>query len=299
MPTKDQPQGKKVTLDDLDHALKGGQRETLTGKFIDTKNASVQLLAGIPEHVQGTLYIYVSGLARRESSTPYLYPSNGAATSYKLYERGIIKDAPCVSFAGPTQWRRTVNFGQELDQQCLDMVYKEVVRKNPLAKIVIIGVCIGATTVLNYLANPEIGGAEKFSHLDSVILQSPYISFDEVTKHMSNKYMPTGLKWLLPSVFQRWFINAKTDQTKEQVLGTYNKIPKHVKVFTCYLKGCWVCDVENIDATKARLTSQLAQTPEFFESTGPGVQHGRLFSHEPTQQAIRGFLQKHKLDHKV
>jgi len=294
----------KLSIDDIDQAIKTGNRTNLNGRYTAMADKSVKLVSDIPSGVTGTLYIYVSGLAGRSSSAPYQHPSNGAATVYKLFERGIIKNAPCVSFAGPTQYRRTVNFGQELDQECLNMVYEEVVKRNPQAKIVFLGVCIGATTILNYLAGP-LGGIEKFSHLHAVVLESPYISFNEVVRHMGNSYLPFGLKWLLPAVFKQWFINAKTDISSTQILKSYKNIPTNVKMFISCLKNDAVCSRQNIEKIKKSLDGNLQEPVQVFdcpavyqyEGTTKTAKHGRLFGISENQTAITDFLKNHELDH--
>jgi len=91
---------------------------------------------GVPPEGTETVIINVPPYTGSYTSAPYKYHgANAYITHYGLINRMI--HAPCVTFDAPVNYRQTFNFGQELDQKCLNKVCKEAVRNNPNALIVL------------------------------------------------------------------------------------------------------------------------------------------------------------------
>ena len=76
---------------------------------------------------------------------------------------------PVVTFDFPDN-PETFNFGQTRDQHYLDLVYKEIIKQNRDIKITLVGICRGALTILNYLANKT---NREVSNIKAVILDEP------------------------------------------------------------------------------------------------------------------------------
>jgi len=264
------------------------------------------IIGGIPSGVTGTIVIYVAGFSGQHSHAPKLYPVNSVHTVHKMYEKGIIDNVYTISYSGPHQDRKTFNYGQELDQICLNRVYELTVQQNPDAKIVLFGISAGATIILNYLARQNYGAvtnAGRFAQVKAVILESPAISFDEVIESLKySDYIwgqfPRGCKWLLPVLYHNWFVNFKPGKSSDEILTTYKHIPTHINIFLGSLEHDQVAD-RNATARIYFELNRDGRRVTSYEYLGKEAQHGRLGGHTKYQDAVKQFLLANGLDHIV
>ena len=315
MPTQDVvAPADKLSLSELCDRIT--KREVVNGRYVDTTEKdsktsikvadaperAAKIVNSIPENVEGTIVIYVAGFSGEHSHAPKLYPVNSVHTVHRMYEKGMLNNVYTVAYSGPHQDRKTFNYGQELDQVCLDRVYKITKQRNPNAKIVFFGISAGATIILNYLANPKFGADEngnRFANLDSIILESPAISFDDVIKSLKTSEYNWGqvpTRWTLPWLFYHYFPNYKPGKTNDDVLATYKKIPTHIKVFLGSLEHD---QVANRYAT-ARIFFELnrdGRQVTSYEYCDKEAKHGRLGGHPEYQKQVKEFLKKYGLDH--
>lgn len=75
------------------------------------------------------------------------------------------------------------NFGQEFDRTCLKYVIDEVLRKNPQARLTLVGDCRGARAILNYLAMYDN------AMVDTIILESPLTSIEATISTMADNFI--------------------------------------------------------------------------------------------------------------
>lgn len=94
-----------------------------------------------------------------------------ACIKRKLIPRYDETEGRCVSFEFDDS-RATLNLGQDYDQQCIDVVYEAVRKKNEYRKIVLMGVSRGSLAILNYLGNQKLNDP-KFDQLRAVVLLEP------------------------------------------------------------------------------------------------------------------------------
>jgi predicted esterase len=139
--------------------------------------------------------------------------------------RDNIFHAPAITFDYPDD-RALFNFGQKLDQRCLEFVYQEVHKQCPHAKIILFGSCRGAKCVLEY-------ATKKPKNLAAIILESPFISAKEMTLQIGKNYAPIipGAATLTYGIFKMYFPNFK-DQ-KETLRRRLHRTP-NVPIFIAH-----------------------------------------------------------------
>jgi alpha-beta hydrolase superfamily lysophospholipase len=75
--------------------------------------------------------------------------------------------------------RAKTTFGQEDELACLHNAYQQVIHCQPDQDIVLYGVSRGAVAILNYIALQKPGSVK------AIILESPFVAFDDVVEHIS------------------------------------------------------------------------------------------------------------------
>lgn len=281
------------SIDDVCKTIQKGKIHKLNNTQIDTLESSLTMACGVPTDYKETIYIYVSGFAGNFSFNKYQFPSNSAHATYNLFNNSVINSAPCISYCAKKSHKRTTfNFGQGIDQKALDMIYQETIRKNPKAKIVLIGICIGATTILNYLANPE-HSTDKFNNVEAIILECPGISFDEVIEEIKQNYMPRIVKGITKMLLKAWFPNYKSHLPT--ILENYANIPTHIKILIAYVQHDKVTSSKGAKKIIEKLNNRH-QHLYAYEFIDKKVKHGRLSSYEDYRRYIHAFLNTYGLD---
>jgi len=282
--------------DSIDAACKyiqKGKIHRLDNTQIDTLESSLKMSCDIPIGYKKTIFIYVSGFAGNFSFNKYPFPSNSAHAAYGLFNNGVISSAPCISFCAKKSHKRTTfNFGQTTDQNALDIIYQETIAKNPEAKIVFFGICVGATTILNYLANPD-HAPDKFNNVEAIILECPGISFDEVIKSIEQNYMPRLLKKITTLLLKAWFPSYNSH--KPTILETYANIPEHIKMLIAYVQHDKVTSSQGAKKI-IKVLSEQHKHLYAYEITDKKIKHGRLSAYQNYRHYMHAFLNEYELD---
>jgi len=294
-----QSHGQELDVSDKDSfepiavALKSGKRTQLNGTSVQMPNKNVVLSSSLPEGQTGTIYLNVPALIC--SNDKRVYPERGAYEMYRLFKSGVVEQGVGVSYCPPNHRRDTFNFGQEDDQRMISMLINEIAKKNPTAKIVPMGICAGATGIMNTLAGSELSPQAQ-QNIDAVILQSPAISSDQVWQDMGSSYLPYGLKWLFPVIAPFYFAKCKASKPQKDVLDSYKNIPPHISFMIGKLAQDWVTPTASVRAVEETLiTNNHAVT--VFESSDVSIKHGFLARNKEYQVRIKQFLVQRKLDH--
>lgn len=274
-------------------ALKDGKRTELNGTVIQISHKNIALYSSLPENHTGTIYLNVPPLIC--SIDKRNYPERGAYEVYSLFKSGVIDKGVGVSYCPPNHKLNSFNFGQEDDQKMIATLINQITKKNPQAKIVLMGICAGATGIINTLAGSELSPEAK-RNIDAAVLQSPAISSDKVWQDMGNSYLPTGFKWLLPIVAPLYFGKCKACKPKEEVLGSYKNIPTHIGFMIGKLAKDSVTPTESVKEIETTLKANN-HSVTVFESKDTKIKHGFLAPNKEYQAHIKQFLTQRKLDH--
>jgi|GEM_PF-1378824 len=280
-----------LTVDQVCTAIHKGQNAKNNDKYVKLEYYApplFELSTQIPSDYKGTIYINVSGYAGMLGNARYKYAGSGAYTTFNYLKAKLMPpNAICISFDGRVSDRAYFNFGQELDQDCLNTVYEETIQKNPHATIVLSGSCKGATTILNYLTNPNnMGKDNNFSHIKAVFLESPSISLERVTNQVANKYL-YGFCRPLYHLFRLTFPNYKWNE--KNMLDWATNLPSHIPILIGYLRQDKVANYEDILKIAQRF-KQAGKNVEVFESQHQLLKHGHLSKDENFQKAVQNFL---------
>lgn len=281
----DNPQGKSRTIVKACKNIEMGCYKKNDQSHININNRPYNFSCKIPTGITGTICIFVSGYSGKFSGSLFKYKGSGAYAVFRHLRKGFMTDATWISFDGPVSYRKTFNFGQELDQSCLHEIYTQTVQSNPEAKIVLVGLCKGATTILNYLNNPAYTGS--FGNVKAAILESPLISFETCTKKIAHTKVPKPLGRLLPGFFKVAFPNYVWNQST--IYDDASNFPTHIRT----LIGCSHHDpvAPYEDAHKIAASLQQYNVPvELFEHHDKSIKHGHLAKVPLYRQGVEQFL---------
>lgn len=202
--------------------------------------------------------------------------------------RDNLFHAPVITFDYPDD-RELFNFGQKLDQKCLEFVYNEVLKKCPHAKIVLFGSCRGAKCVLEL-------ATKKPKHLAAIIVESPFISAKEMTMQIGTRYAPIlpGAASMTYGIFKLYFPNFK-DQ-RENLRKRLHNIP-HVPIFIAHRTNDTLVSNRQVHDLIRILKRSGQSNVYFFTTQDETDNHARMMHLEPAQQAVNAFLHKYHLPH--
>lgn len=202
--------------------------------------------------------------------------------------RDNIFHAPVVTFDYPDD-RALFNFGQKLDQQCLEFVYQQVRKQCPNAQIILFGSCRGAKCVLEF-------ATKKPKNLSAIILESPFISAKEMTLQIGKSYAPIipGAAALTYGIFKLYFPNFK-DQ-KETLRRKIHRIP-NVPIFIAHRTHDTLVSNRQVHDLIRLLRKAGISNIYFFTTEDDAENHARMMHLEPAQQAVNAFLLTHDLPH--
>lgn len=287
--------GRKDSFESIATALKNGKRSELNGINAQIPNKNVVLSCSLPENHTGTIYLNVPPLIG--SHDKHGYPERGAYEMYGLFKSGVIEQGIGVSYCPPNHKRNEFNFGKEQDQRTISMLINEIAKRNPQAKIVPMGICSGATGIINTLASDKLSPQAQQS-IDAVVLQSPAISSDKVWHDMGDNLFPYGLKWFLPVVVPWYFPKCTASKPQEDVLASYKNIPPHIGFMIGKLAQDPVTPAPSIKEVEKALTVHN-HSVAVFETNDTKIKHGFLAPNKEYQTRIKQFLIQRKLDHAV
>lgn len=75
------------------------------------------------------------------------------------------------------------DFGQGVNVNCLQLIYKELIEKNPQAPLIIASTCIGAKIALEFAATYNTAA------IKAMILESPFIDVAKVARNWADNYV--------------------------------------------------------------------------------------------------------------
>lgn len=285
------PHGVMRSIDTVCTAIQRGQgnKNDTTHTVLDTK--ILNLSCAIPSGYKNkTIFIYVSGYAGPFSTARYKYAGSGAYSAYMCFEQGIMHDAPCISFDAPVNYPSSFNLGQKLDQDCLDAVYQETVRLNPEAHIVLVGLCRGATTILNYLTNPS--NKRNFEPIKAVILESPILSLEALINQVTQTQVPKDLGLVLPYLLQATLPNYEWNQPT--IIQHASAFPDHIPILMSGLVHDTIASYQDICAIIQSL-KDAQKNIDFFACDAPEIKHANLVIVKDYQEKVHTFLRNHGL----
>lgn len=254
---------------------------------VTINNKTYNLSYKIPSGKKGRICIFVSGYSGKMSGSMYRYKGSGAYAVYRHLKHNVMRENVWISFDGPVSYRKTFNFGQELDQSCLHEIYTEVVRRNPEAEIIFVGLCKGATTILNYLTNTAY--TDTFDPVKAIILESPLVSFETCTKKIARSKLPWPFGSFLPGFFRVAFPNYKWDQPT--ILQAAPNFPTHIKVFIGCSHHDSVAPCKDAHKIKTCLKNKQIDV-DFFEEHDKDIKHALLTSCPQYQNRVESFIQQ-------
>ncbi|MCC7414515.1 MAG: hypothetical protein IT346_00310 [Epsilonproteobacteria bacterium] len=281
----DSPQGKCRTIIKACKNIEEGSFRKNEGSHVTIHNRSYNLSCQIPSGLTGTICIFVSGYSGKFSGSLFKYKGSGAYAVFRHLRKEFMTDATWISFDGPVSFRKTFNFGQELDQSCLHEIYTRTVENNPCARIIFVGLCKGATTILNYLNNPSY--KDSFAPVKAIVLESPLISFETCTKKIARTKLPKPLGRILPRFFKAAFPNYVWNQPT--IHDDASHFPGHIKTFIGCSRHDPVAPYEDSHKIATSL-ERCAICVELFEQHDKAIAHGHLAKVRRYQQKVINFL---------
>ncbi len=254
----------------------------------------VDHIPGIPESL----------IRDKEYVVLYVPPYNpsGRRGAFEMLERAIIPSInpkkmeriPCITFNFIDQVK-SINLGQRLDQKCLDVIYKEIIRINPKVKIIIYGFCRGALTVLNYLSSDQLSD---YSNIKTVILDEPLTPNIENVDHtiQSNRSPHRSINQLSSwwnTIYNFLKKKLPNRKTLERNILTNANFPQNIPIFIGYIPE------DTLGINIERLIDKIPTKNKIQLFECKGARHGSLFMEQTFQKAICEFLQDNKLPYRT
>ncbi len=293
-PVSECPEPQKRTIDEVSSSIKEGENATNNNKCVtiyemSEKEQSFDLSTTLPSDYNGTIAIYVSGYAGLSGNARYKYAGSGAYGTFNYLKADLMsKDWIYISFDGLTNYRSYFNFGQQLDQDCLNTVYEATIQKNPRAKIVLFGSCKGSTTILNYLTNPNNKYKKFDEHIKAVLLESPSISLDSIVLHIARNHVPKPLQFILPYLFAATFPSY---QWKQKTMIDYTaNLPNNIPILIGYLQQDKTANYQDILKIVDSFLKAGKNNVHVFKSNNTELLHGHLSKANDFQEKARKFF---------
>lgn len=216
--------------------------------------------------------------------------ANGSCilTAYK-YLRDMIITSPCITFDYP-DGRKYSNFGQSLDEKCLELIYTKTSERNPTTDIVLIGECRGTQTILKL-------ASKKLPNIKALILESPMISVKSVTKHLTNNYvrwLPYGhkiahrlLTWIYPNYKEH----------EDDITPYLPQIPANLPILIVHAKNDKFVATSKVNKLIADLHASGHDNVYYLLIEDEEAKHAALTYNLQFQYIAHAFLKKYNLPH--
>jgi fermentation-respiration switch protein FrsA (DUF1100 family) len=212
----------------------------------------------------------------------------GILTAYKSV-RDMIITSPCIIFDYP-DGRKYSNFGQSLDEKCLELIYTKTREYNPTTDIVLIGECRGTQTILKL-------ASRKLPNIKALILESPMISVKGVTEHLANNYvrwLPYGhkiayriLTWIYPNYKEH-----------EDDITTYlPQIPAELPILLIHTKNDKFVATSKVNKLIVDLHTSGHENVYYLLIEDEQAKHAALTYNSQFQYITHAFLKKYNLPH--
>ncbi len=289
------PKNKLRTIDEVCTAIRDGKNKINNKKCVEIKlppedKIFYKLSIKIPSRDNGIISITVPSYAGLSGNARYKYAGSGAYTTFKYIQAGLYApNSSLISFDGQLSYRAYFNYGQQLDQACLNTIYEQTIKNNPKAKIVLYGSCKGASTILNYLTNPEYQ-KNKFENIKAVILESPSISLESITKHIAKNHLPKSLQPVLPHLFGAFFPNYKWGAPT--MIDYASNLPNHIPILIGYLQQDKTANYRDVLKIYEVFEKAGKNKIQLFKSSNTLLKHGHLSKANDFQQRVQEFLKQ-------
>ena len=260
---------------------------------------SIDVQKGItanPEHK--TLFLFSRGFATRGSlirGTPLVdqyedivNTGGGLMTGHLAIKDNLVTHTPCFSFDYP-HTPRYLNLGQTKDIECLKTAWDEIVHKNPHANIVGIGDCRGSKALLEF-------ATEQPDKLKALVLMAPFISLQELARHIASNYLHFPYSDKLLQSFMRYTlpsVNFDQDNLADRLPLINNKLP----IFIAHRMDDAVISYHDIQLLVNSLKKSGNKDVYLVEVTDNASPHSRLSHITEVQQALNAFYAKYNLPH--
>ena len=289
-----QPEPTEPTLSDL-YPLSALPREENV-VYTDNNELMVQTSSTVYQLEPGTaacttepeqpVWVLASGW---KTISDQLFRSRFKASSrgLKRYLGRNIFHGPSITFVYKDN-RRSFNFGQQVDQQALNTLYKTTQNR----EVILYGLCRGATTILNWLENYENKNTIK-----AVILESPALSLKDIFTGLGEHYAFFNIKSSrLLFFFNKYFPNYNRNETNVIEHLEQMHIDNDIPLFIGHIEG----DSITTDANVGLLVKTLRSTrknPVYFFVSKEHLDHGMLSRSVDYQKTVNAFLKKYDLPH--
>lgn len=201
----------------------------------------------------------------------------------QMYIDNNIITGPCITF-NYNDSPRTFNFGQEQDIACLKTAYNFTRKKYPEAKIMLVGLSRGASTILNLLSQEEL------ENIQGIILESPFSDIKTMTNHIAQcylKYIPYSKTMLYNLVCS--LPNYKSNGVHS--IDTIKKIKTNVPMLVICSKGDKVVPAQQTEKLANALKKEGKQVELIVVEQG---NHSKQTFNKFVQKQAQKFL--HSLD---
>jgi alpha-beta hydrolase superfamily lysophospholipase len=193
-----------------------------------------------------------------------------------------ILNYPALTFSFNDALKR-INFAQQTDLDCLERAYNCVVNNYSDKKIVLIGVSRGAATALKFLAERQR------TNITCVILESPWDTIQNLTKHISNQYLTylPGSAYMLNALAHS-LPNVQSHQS--EVIDAVNQLQTNIPIHIIYST-----------ADKVVPPDGTANIIEALQKNNPNVtcicllngKHGKLSYIDECIHSVKRFMYRH------
>jgi|GEM_PF-3345510 hypothetical protein len=201
-------------------------------------------------------------------------------------KNGII-NSPLVTF-DYYYGRDYFDFGQGINIQCLEFIYKQLIKDNQKAPVVIAATCIGAKITLEFLARncvPEV---------KALILESPFIDSKRLIHNLEHHYgqwLPVDMK----SIVKWYFKDVKNPLHLPH--ADLRTLKPNLPIFIAHLDN----DAYYSNADMQRLIEQIQESGNrqiyLLVIKDPTIKHSHLSTKKVFAQATSAFLEAYGLPH--
>ena len=247
---------------------------------------NVHIANGVIPVEDEVIFIYSNGWSGRASTARYKFKGQALYNAYIDQQAGVIPGT-CICFDYPTHTRSHATFGQIPDQHCLLLVVQEVRRVNPHASIVLVGLCSGAMTILNFIAEHP----DELQNVQAVILESPSISIEHIEKHAMRSKLGK-LSKLVPRFFKYYF--SMYNPHAPTIVSTAGTIPSHVPILIGAVTGDTVVAYRDVKKIVAALRTHNHPNVWAY-STDKKIKHAQMCTIPEWITTVHDFLDHHNI----
>lgn len=243
-----------------------------------------QVRTGVhPPEKTKRITIFSRGYAKQANSPNDMPRVGGGVYSAYHYLRDLCLHTPTIAFDYPDDPEH-FNFGQDIDERCLALVYQELHNHWPSTNITLFGDCRGALLALKLATyNPEM--------VDTLILAAPLVRADDLIQQISSQYLGF-LGAYGPSVLKNFFTwyFPNYDPSKD-TLHTRLAHISGKRIFIAHREHDKVIPLESVK----RLVRALRDQNEvyFLVVKNTNAPHSRLNTVVEFQMAINAFYRQY------